>query len=145
MAHVALPKGKQQIKFIVEEKAWDWSELPFSTSFRIHQETIYTQVCGAHHGRQETTWSQTHRGQRSAGGHRPLRDEGTGPGNFKGALQLSHFMIIFLLCKLYSTENHLLYFSQRRKTTWLCDCDLLCVQILIQMSWLKITVVFFQG
>lgn len=45
-AHGALPMGKQQIKFIVEEKAQGRSEMPFSTSFHVHQEMIYRQVSG---------------------------------------------------------------------------------------------------
>ena len=46
MAHAALPHGRQQIQSAVEEKAQNWSEMPFSTSFHIPQEMIYGQVCG---------------------------------------------------------------------------------------------------
>lgn len=97
MAHVALPQKKQQIKFVVEEKAPDGSEMPFLALFRIHQQRIYRQVCGTERasadvrGPPKPVKLGTVIRTRSLG----LRaeDEGIGLGNFKGSLQLSDFMI----------------------------------------------------
>lgn len=97
MAHVDLPQRKQQIKFVVEEKGQDGSEMPFLALFHIHQQRIYRQVCGTESASADVrgpqkpvelgtvihTWSLGLRAE----------DEGIGLGNFKGSLQLSDFMI----------------------------------------------------